>query len=434
MSTESLSPIEIAVLAILLIATVAGMSFLILLRARWAGPGGLELGAPTDRTETVQGFVGALFIGTVVAAGILGNRQVAAVALGVTIVGTALVVIVAAIARPRAFGLKQPPPRSYFEDEALPVGGRENYDVFVSYKSHDAVVAREIVDRLIGSGISVWFAEYEVLLDRERFQEMYLAGIRNSRLGLAITNDRYVGSKYCREEMEELLERLGPSRVIEARLPPEDETHRTFPRLSESRQVEPTSVDDVVDFIRRETGFEIRQPASIDVSRPEPLGGRSFGGNYVLDAAGWSVDDRGGERLEDLTMQGPAFHLVGGEYRLVGNIFTGPEVAPEARREGRTSDDREMYEALLPHVRKHVGTLGADVRGVHLLFYGGFSQMLVTYRLAGYWARKYSVILESPGQDFPTEFVFTFGFFGPFREYCRHAHLLDRMVRTLQWA
>ena len=429
-----MSPIAITTVAVLVVASVAGMSWLFIRRARWAPHGlGLETREPSSPSELLEGLVGLLFIGTIVAAGVLGGRRVAALALGVQLGGTALVAIILAIARPATFG-RRAAPGPLSEEDDVPVGDLDAYDLFVSYKSQDAAVAREVVDRLIASGLSVWFAEYEVLLLRDRFREAILRGIGRSPVALAITNDRYAASVHCRMEMEELLQRLGPSQVMEARLPPEDETHRTFPELAGSRQVESSSVDDILDFVRRETGWGIGPAPTTEGSRPRTVEGRAFGGTYVLDSSGWEVDERGGERLEGETIRGPVFHLAEGEHRLVGNIYSGPEVAPEARREGRTTDDRAMYDALIPYVRKHVGTLDAGVRGVHLLFHGGFSQMLVTYRLAGYWTRKYSVILERPGKAHPTEFVFTFGFFGPFREYCRHAHLMDRMVKTLRWA
>lgn len=38
------------------------------------------------------------------------------------------------------------------------------YDAFITYKSEDADLVRNVADQLIASGIRVWFAEYQVLL------------------------------------------------------------------------------------------------------------------------------------------------------------------------------------------------------------------------------------------------------------------------------
>ena len=47
----------------------------------------------------------------------------------------------------------------------------KKFDVFISYKSKNVDLARQIADTLIFSGKSVWFNEYQVLLvERSRFR------------------------------------------------------------------------------------------------------------------------------------------------------------------------------------------------------------------------------------------------------------------------
>jgi hypothetical protein len=234
--------------------------------------------------------------------------------------------------------------------------------------------------------------------------------------------------------MAELLERLGPASILEARLPAEGGTHETFPRLRESPQVTATSSEDVLTFVSAQTGWAIRPAVAVDADGRQPVEGRALAGRYVLDAPGWEVVETGGERLAEGTVKGPVLRYVRGDYRLDVNVYTGPESATQARRPDRSADDREMYDFLIDYLPQHVGTLGADIRGVHLFFHGGLSQMAATYRLAGLlWIRKHSVILPHPRTGEPTEFVFTFGFPGAFPEYCRGAQLMDRLVTTLEW-
>ena len=305
--------------------------------------------------------------------------------------------------------------------------------LFVSYKSQDAEVARGVADHLIASGIHVWFAEYEILLvGRERFEEAIAEGIRGSSYGLALTNNRYVGSRYCRSELRQLLDCCGPDRVLEVRIPEEDEPHRVFPELGRSPHRVAEDVETIVSFIGAQTGWKLRPVEEIERSGPQLVRGKCMGLPYYLDARGWDVVEVGGEMLPDGSVKGPVLRRDGRRAVLV-NLYAGPEMSEAARRQDRTADDREVYNELLDHLPSHLGRLGAKARGVHLLLHSGLSQMAVTYRMLGYWTRKISIILRHPETSQPGEFVFTFGFKGPFREYCYRAHLMDELALSLNW-
>ena len=436
-----MDPAQLAVLGLMVIASVISLARMFVTAARWAPAGtALELRPPSERTDRGGLLAGAIFIATLIAAGALGGLETAALALGIVIVATTAVTAALALLRPATFRPTGQASAPTGEADAAAggvalVGGRDAYDVFVSYKSQDAQVAREVVDRLLASGHSVWFAEYEILLaGRDQFQRAILDGIARSHRGIALTNDRYAASEHCRLEMTELLERVGPANIIEARLPVEEGTHQIFPRLRESPQVSATSSEDVLAFVRSETGWDIRPAVAAGDGGPRPVEGRAPSGRYVLDASGWEVVEGGGERLAEGTIKGPVLRYERADHRLDVNIYAGPESAPQAKRPDRGADDREMYDFLIDYLPHHVGRLGADIRGVHLFFHGGLSQMAATYRLAGFlWIRKHSVILPHPRMGEPTEFVFTFGFPGTFAEYCRSTQLMDHLVTTLEW-
>ena len=55
------------------------------------------------------------------------------------------------------------------------------YDFFVSYKSQDVGIVRQIAEQLIAGGVSIWFAEYMMLFS-------VLSGWSNSKLKQAINN------------------------------------------------------------------------------------------------------------------------------------------------------------------------------------------------------------------------------------------------------
>lgn len=309
------------------------------------------------------------------------------------------------------------------------------YDIFVSYRSIDAHVARQVAEQLVASGLRVWFAEYQILLRNwDRFEAAILKGIRRSAFGLAITNDGYANSSNCQLEMAELIERLGPSCLLEVRLPDEGGTHHVFPEVAASPHFTPRNTQEIGSFVQEQTGWKVRPLAEIDASAtPRKVEGICLGERYTLDVTGWTVVDPRGYHHPDETVEGPVLQYAGGTRPLHANVFAGREYAEEARPDERSLDNRAMYHALMAYLPRHLGRLRADLRGLHLLFHGGLSQMAVTYTMKGYWTRKYSIILPHPSGEGAAEFVFTFGFVGPFQEYCHHARLMDALVTSLNW-
>jgi hypothetical protein len=95
----------------------------------------------------------------------------------------------------------------------------ERRDFFLSYKSEDANLVRQVAECLVSNGFSVWFAEYEVLLPN--YKEFNVAidhGLENCEYGILFTNTAYWESEYCTYEAEYLDEHLGPDRVLDISL------------------------------------------------------------------------------------------------------------------------------------------------------------------------------------------------------------------------
>lgn len=311
------------------------------------------------------------------------------------------------------------------------------YDLFISYRSKDAHVVRQVADQLIASSGRVWFAEYEVLLQgREKFQQAIDAGLSRSARVLAFTNDVYADSEHCRHELEHFLKRASPARVIEIKMPAGEKTHRFFPQLRESTSQTATRAEEVLAFLKEKYGWPIDLPAEA-AHAPTHFEADCLGRRFRLDTSGWEPHASPGGGLDaGGNLESPTFRReVGGGQMIFVNLVWGPEPSAEARRRHLAgADDREMYNLLLDYVDTHIDRVEARVRGVHLLFHGGLSQMCVTYWTHGYWTRKHSVVLPHPKRgDAPAEFVFTFGFNGPFKDYCRHAYLMDRLVLSLEW-
>ncbi len=308
------------------------------------------------------------------------------------------------------------------------------FDLFISYKSHDVDLVRPVVDRLIASGLDVWFAEYQILLqDRDKFAQAILDGIDRSSFGLAFTNNRYIDSPHCRLEIQRLLNRLGPARILEVKIPDEDRPHRLFPALDESPGGAARTTSEMLRFISDVTGFAV-------ASGPLPASGASKGAFYTaaclgrpvrLNAAGWRLTKRG-SRDDQGSTQGLEFKYRG-RYPLAVNLYSGPETSVPGQRQDQDIDDRRMYDYLLEYAPKHLGRLQTKPKGVHLFFHKGLSQMALTYWMEHYWTRKYSLIIPNPVTHETAEFLLTFGFIGSYEEYCLHTSLMDDFARSLDW-
>jgi hypothetical protein len=308
------------------------------------------------------------------------------------------------------------------------------FDFFISYKSHDVDLVRPVVDRLIASGLNVWFAEYQILLqDRDKFGQAILDGIANSAFGLAFTNNRYIDSEYCQFEIERLLERPGPGRILEVKVPDEDRPHQLYPALGASPGEAARSRSDMLRFISDVTGFAVAsEPLPAKRGTKETFYTAACLGRPVrLNTTGWRLT-KPGKRDDEGSTQGLEFKLQG-RYPLAVNLYSGPETSSPGQRQDQDIDDRRMYDHLLEYAPRHLGHLQTKPKGVHLFFHRGLSQMALTYWMEHYWTRKYSLVIPNPATREMAEFLLTFGFIGSFEEYCLHTSFMDDFARSLDW-
>ncbi len=92
------------------------------------------------------------------------------------------------------------------------------FDIFVSYRSHDANRVRALVDVLIASGVRVWFAEYKILLTNyDQFQEAINYGIDHSQYALLFTREEWADSRYCQVEVTRIMQRMPPQNILNLR-------------------------------------------------------------------------------------------------------------------------------------------------------------------------------------------------------------------------
>jgi len=368
--------------------------------------------------------------------------------------------------------------KSKIEDMEKPL----SFDFFISYKSENVDLARIVADHLIASGQKVWFAEYEILLyDRDKFEMAIDSGIHDCRYGLAFLNSAYATSKHCGREIVQLLAKKARNILI-VRIPDEKSPKEHFEEIPIDQAVEAYRQNDRTEFARILDTLRVKDGNSVkgnkmfaigsilvkvneehilldkscDVNavlgfvedktkRPimkmtaGDIGSSSFwgsilGADFSLDVSGWRQTNPG-SRAPIEKGQGAQFERADGKNKLLVNLYFDRDTSEEgkSRLNPPTPDDRELYDALREYAKKHMLRLNARIKGVHLLFHGGFSQLALTYQAHGYWTRKYSVTIEHPQLKKPVEFVFTFGYTGPFEGYCLNTHIMDSFVKSLKW-
>lgn len=320
-------------------------------------------------------------------------------------------------------------------------------DLFVSYKSEDVMLVRPVVDALLAAGARVWFAEYEILLaGRERFAEAIAAGIRRSRRALLFTNDRYLASPYCRDELQQCLAVHGAADIIEVMLPEEQGSHAAYPALANADWTEGDDPDRIAAWVARRVGVTpVRRPSLAHHVYRDAAGrhsgadrspgthrGTLAGVPYSVDVTGWTVEKPPRARRNDPTWL-PTYKYAVERPPLFVNIAAGLEVSPEAQRMPGVGDDRAVYDFLLGYAPRHLSAVGGDVRGVHLLLRDGVGQMGLTYTAHGVWTRKISMIIRSPVGGQTAEIVFTFAVPGTWEEYDLLTVLMDRLATSVKW-
>ncbi len=313
--------------------------------------------------------------------------------------------------------------------------GTKNWDVFISYKSKDVEVARAIADRLIASGLRVWFAEYQILLvQREKFQQAIDKGIRQSAYGIALTNDEYAGSEYCEREMVQLLRHPGADKIIEVMIPQEPLTHQKYSDLHKaSRIVYTGDIEQVMKDLVEHTNWKILGGLTrTEGFTPTIFTGNCLGDTYTIDVTGW-------DKVTDSFHGGGPCYSTKFDYRpIYWNLQYGEEISPEvyeARFNLDKKNDRKLYDFMVDFANRYFRNYHANwiITGVHLFFLQGTSHFAVSYSDRMLWKRRYSIMLPQRSTGRAAEFLFTFEYAGPFKKYCQVTPIMDDLVKSLKW-
>ena len=87
--------------------------------------------------------------------------------------------------------------------------------VFISYKSEDVHLSRQIAEHLMSKGYKTWFAEYEILIDDlQKIDEKIDQGLRSCNKAVIVIGPKYFESPYCKREYEYLTSALPKNKVM----------------------------------------------------------------------------------------------------------------------------------------------------------------------------------------------------------------------------
>ncbi|MCP4677646.1 MAG: toll/interleukin-1 receptor domain-containing protein [Deltaproteobacteria bacterium] len=312
---------------------------------------------------------------------------------------------------------------------------RGRYDVFVSYKSEDAWLARPCAELLLAAGWRVWFDEYVILLtEGKQFRREMILGVWRSRYGVCITTKSYFSSRWCREELRGLMKkhRRNPQRIVNARLS-EYPTPTTID-LPMGPTNTCTSLHSLMRFVEQATGLA-SVPAP-DESRPlrksDFLTHSDLPRGWRLDTSGWIK----GEPVEPRVI-----HRDGSGVDYVRPYRRGMVVChAQLRRTGKRNHlastvKLSALQTLKVEAQAEFGDIYLlECLGVHVIkalkkTHPGFT--LFVGRLPTAWCRVYRVFLDDCGRRHTWMAEFEFSLQGTFREFCAVTHFMDHMVSSI---
>lgn len=344
-----------------------------------------------------------------------------------------------------------------------------NFDLFVSYKSHNVNLVRCVVDRLIASGLTIWFAEYQIrLVDRDSFQTDIDHGTSKSRNGLLFTNDRFSESEYCEREVRQLLSSpiCGPTNIIEIQIPEEPATHQKYPELGLSNSLcfdpQGQGVDEIVEFVTKKLGISCgsNKRGAFRNTAHEKYEDPVLG--YRITAAGWNLYEKGSlEIAPNGNINGPAFKMDVNGSALAANLIIGPADTP-IKKAVPFADHYDYYQAI----RRSIGTItdqykkglipsddaydrmlfdeavefalnfkkitGIEPLGVHLFQLGNSSHFAMTYRSENLWMRRYAIVLNDPITQKGIEFAFVFSCLGTPKVFFSHTDVFENILFSFE--
>lgn len=334
--------------------------------------------------------------------------------------------------------------------------------IFFSYKSEDANLVRGVAERLLSSGIDLWFNEYQIMpANYDAFQAAIDEGIRKATHAIVFTNDRWSSAEWCQYEMRELLRHLHDrNRILEVCIPKEEGPHLNFHELSDLVPIvfkgkpgkpQPQELDELsVEIMRK---FKIPEPASFPkVKRTGPQAVPRM--DLIFSTGPFDFSISRTEKFESYA--GSRSLLFVGNYEstkvyldLVSSPFSSAIQHLSIRSDG-TANDRKVYVNYLRHAHEWLQQQSkmrgyiVEAKGLHLVFIGRQSQLGLTYKHSNpdsevNWERRYVVTWqgEHPEERGELTLIFATRVEGSdaeqFKKFCRLTPQMDEIARSLRY-
>ncbi len=319
------------------------------------------------------------------------------------------------------------------------------YDAFISYRSDDVQVVRNIVESMMASELKVWFAEYEILIENyDAFQQYIDQGTKESKCLICFLGKGYFASEYCLKELDSFTQRTqNPGTILCIDLDGEaKEKSLIYESLANApRHQFNNNYADVLEFIGKHLGQPITQDILISSNNTTEQRYDYYGQEFslTLDSEWIAAPHNPFPSSAPDTFYCPFIRTTEGHNVLL-TVIVGPdnELIP-IRVEGENSNDREVYGAVRTVVEKLNSQEPAKVCGLHLISVGNHSHASFTRQveisgLGMRWERKYSISLYSEKHECFLEYLITFGVLDECDEAAFHrlAPMMDRIVNTLK--
>jgi hypothetical protein len=215
--------------------------------------------------------------------------------------------------------------------------------------------------------------------------------------------------------------------------------------LREIRSVSLLDREAMASAVRAVLGLEMEDRFVVldGPESPRRFIGEHSGIPFSIQTSGWqevSPPGRGGVLDPELKMT-PGFTRKIGSGDLTWEVVLGPLVRRVLRpgfEDIPPSDDdhRWLYNEYRDSAMLWLAEGAAECHGVHLFWFAPGEQhphLLISHWGERMWHRRYAIVLQHESLDHAATFSFAFYLRGPFSEYCRHAPLMDAVVKSLRW-
>lgn len=323
-----------------------------------------------------------------------------------------------------------------------------HFDLFVSYKSHDANIVRILAEQLLAQGVKVWFAEYLILLSqREEFQNFIDDGIATSEYAICVTNERYSKSKHCQKEIDQILAEFDAANIVEIKVPnePHHYEEKFYAKGIKSKEFKKDTIGELIEFIGGTFKLNLL-PIQFEALEKTDIHDFDYHGlRFKINLAGWEIE-KGSESYEDSKVDDVRMFVASrtcGKLAIRADLVVGKSKnlsGMSISNLTKLDDEYEYFDAALKLFKLYSsGAMGGweqILLGVHVIRLNNASHPAFTSHdvKRPAWWRQYCIVCTDPRTKNDIEFSFHFyvdSSEATFNDFCRHAYIMDHLVLSL---